>query len=219
MAHRTINIGESRVLRVSTQSKPIPVADFDWLCTLITSESKSGNRFRPNDTIQIGWTICRLQTESSRALRLCEPDWHHLPITWIPTCDRTLIDLRLQRDIADSVGLLDDIAFPTIRQSAIIGNDVDESCSSFVLERCHGVENDSGWFVGKRDSQFDYDNPENLRRASLYEVGIRCPLIVMYLALPFGTRIEIGDNGTRIYVNGGERSVRPSSLLGALRSV
>lgn len=176
--------------------------DFVWLKEYLERSVADGSKYRHHETVQIGWMINLVEDRGDGSLGLSEPDMMQFPIRWVDRVSSTLGHLRIQRDTVDSIGLLGRIDFPSIRQSAIVGCDLRTDSSSLVMERAQPQHTDSGWFIGRLDTQCDYNDPKNLRRVSLYEAALLSPRAVMFLALPSGMRIHLSETRSEFLFNG-----------------
>lgn len=161
--------------------------DAEWLRATLEGLVAQGHRFRPGETLQLGWSITRIGPLEHGRLTLLEPDFESLPTHFVPGATRTLLHLRLQRSVAESLGVAEP-AFPSLRQSAIV-------CSRLArahplwLDRALPQGMDSGWFMGCADESHDHQSARSLERLSLYEVALQQPAVVPYLALPPGLQL------------------------------
>lgn len=202
--------------RLVISREALPKADRDWMLAYLESSVREGARFEPGETVQIGWMLNLVIKRADSYLGLAEPDMRSMPIEWIEDVSETLGQLRLQRDAAASLsveGLLD---FPSIRDSLVVGSDVTPEATSLVLERESGSGNDSGWFLGLRDSMSHYSQPTNLRRISLYEAAVTWPQIITYMALPPGFRIIIEPSHVSFFRDGSPVHPKKGSFLDQL---
>jgi hypothetical protein len=176
----------------------VPIQDIEWLVALLESSVHNGVKYNAGELVQVGWVLNRLEGIGRGLLLLREPDFQTVPIVWTDGVTQTLRHLRLQKDTAESLGLGGSMQFPTIRDSAILGVDVARNIESLILERTEDKGTDSGWFVGNLASPLDYNDPVNLRRVSLYEAAIECPLCLMFMSLPFGTTVRYSRGNTSV---------------------
>ena len=145
-----------------------------------------------------------------------EPNLLSLPIEWRQGVTRTMQLLRLQKDIAESVGLEDQIDPPSVRCSLLVGADLSQQDEEFVLDRMKASDCDSGWFVGRQDSELNYDDEANLKRISVYQALLDWPNIGGFLALPAGCRVEVSGRKQRLTRNGRNLEIRSGSFLDSL---
>jgi hypothetical protein len=161
--------------------------DAEWLRATLEGLVAQGRRFHPGETLQLGWSIARIGPLEDGRLTLLEPDFESLPTHFVPGATRSLLHLRLQRSVAESLGLAEP-AFPSLRQSAIV-------CSRLArarplwLDRASPQGVDSGWFIGCAGESHEHQSARNLERLSLYEVALQQPAVVPYLALPPGVQL------------------------------
>jgi hypothetical protein len=196
---------------ISYDDRVVSQPDIDWLLTFLERQVSDGVRYKPGETIQIGWMFVRVG-ESEAKLVLSEPDLQHVPIVFVSGVTRTLCHLRLQKSIAESLGLADCMEFPTIQDGAI-------KCSrfkvenDFVMARSQPAPPNSGWFFGCSDPHHDHNDPQNLWKTSLYQVVCGRHLCVAFLALPFDSAIQVNGKKIEAWLGDEELSTLPGSLL------
>jgi hypothetical protein len=125
----------------------------------------------------------------------------------------TLLHLFLQKSVAESLDLVDEMNIPSLGQSAIACTQFGAS-EKFVMDRALPKGADSGWFLGCADRTHDHQRVENLQRVSLYEAAVRrSDKIIQFLGLPTG--IYVGWNhGIPFFARGDQGLViRPGSYL------
>jgi hypothetical protein len=190
-----------------------PETDGRWLVEFLEEAVAEGERFAAGETVAIGWMVTRVADAGDGLLTLHEPDMESMPIVWIPSVRTTLMHLRVQRAIAESVGLEDELDFPTIRQSAVVCTDVEDAIG-LVLSRAKPDGGDSGWFVGCNEPAHDHADPKNLDRTSLYQIALAAPASVGFLALPAGVQV-IARPGAAPHLerNGKRLPIKPRSYL------
>lgn len=192
----------------------VPVQDLEWAAAVLEGLVLAGRQIYPGETIQIGWMANHVAEHDRGLLLLQEPDMQSMPIAWTNGITQTLQHLRAQKDIAESLGLLSSMDIPYICQSLIVGNDVGRATEELVCERCPpSAAASSGWFVGYMRSRLDYNNPDNLRCVSLYEMATWCPQAIMFMALPAGTRVECSTTEIVVEFNGEKVAPRVGSFL------
>jgi hypothetical protein len=184
----------------------------DWLLNWLESEVATGKHFLPNQTIQIGWMMVRVESFEDRMIKICEPDMVSFPIRFIDSVTQTLRYLSLQRFVAESVGLQNEIDFSSLMQCATICNWLKENNGVF-LDRIIPDGNVSGWFIGCDDPKHDHNDGVNLELKSLYEIVTRYDASILpYLALPPGVSVNL-KSFPRICRNGRPLEVLPNSYL------
>lgn len=190
----------------------IPQGDISALADFLRDSLKDGVRFNVGETIEFGMMLLRIE-KLNRALTLQEPDLRGIPINWTFGATNSLRIMRLQRDVGDSVGLREELQFPSIRSSLLRGVDVEPGRHVLFLNRSQFDGLDSGWFVGLLSSDTDYENPANLQRESVYQAMLWWPNIIGFLALPFGCRIELTEHSIDIYRGDKKLTAKAGSLL------
>jgi hypothetical protein len=204
---KQVDYDESRI--AIDYEDTIPAEDVTWLVNLLEALLRSGQKLATGDLIQVGWMLLRLSTIADGAFSLTEPDMHNIPIQWRSGVTETLRQLRIQKDIVESLGMVTLMQIPSIRDSALLGVDVKPNEDNIILERAKPNGLDSGWFIGRLSSQLDYKNPKSLRRVSLYEAAIHCSAAVMFLSLPTGTKVEYSRDNISIWLDG--TIIRPNA--------
>ena len=192
----------------------IPQADVDALVSFLEQSMQQGTRFGDGQTIDFGSMIFRI-VSSGDFLTLEEPDLVAFPISWKTGITQSMKLMRLQKDVAESVGLGNMLDFPSIRNSLLVGADLTEGANSLILDRAGAEGSDSGWFVGKLDTQCDYNDAANLTRISVYKAILSWPSIAGFLALPCGSRVETLP--LQISRNGDPLEIRKGTFLDVAR--
>jgi hypothetical protein len=163
--------------------------DVNWLAGFLSKNVASGTQYKPGELVQIGWVILKIQTNEEGTLSLLEPDFVEIPIRFVDSVTQTLVQLRLQKSVVESVAFEDLIAFPSLQQSCLICNRIKDR-GDFMMERFEPSQNDSGWYLGCIDKDHDHNDPKNLQRISLYDIACGMMICVPFLALPPKTVIE-----------------------------
>ncbi len=190
----------------------IPQSDVDAMIDFLKESVQSGKKFGDGETIDFGSMLIRLVALNDD-LALQEPDLRTIPISWTEGITNSMKLLRLQKDIGESVGFGDELNFPSIRYSLLVGADWTERLDTLVLERSDHDGLDSGWFVGQLDTEIDYNNPSNLRRISVYQAILDAPHIAGFLALPTGCCVEISGQYKTIFYNGQYIKIKNGSYM------
>jgi hypothetical protein len=190
----------------------IPQVDVNILGAFLEQSVQGGVRYEDGQTIEYGSMLFRV-LQLGDCLILHEPDLRTIPIAWIEGVTHSMKLLRLQKDIGESVGLGDELAFPSIRCSLLVGTDWRGGHDPFVLERSEPDGLDSGWFVGRLDTAIDYNDPAHLQRISVYQAILNVPQIAGFLALPTGCRVEISPQSTTIAYNGQPLTIQKGSFM------
>jgi hypothetical protein len=90
--------------------------DINWLLTFLSKNVASGIRYNSEELIQIGWMILKVQTNEEGTLSLLEPDFCEIPIKFVDSVTQTLVHLRLQKSVAESIALEDVISLPDLHE-------------------------------------------------------------------------------------------------------
>ncbi len=193
----------------------IPQADIDIFTSFLEESVENGTRYNEGDLILFGSMLLQI-AKVNDSLTIAEPDLQTMPIEWKQGVTRSMQILRLQKDIAESVGLEDEFDSPSIESSLLVGADLSQHDEDLVLDRTESADSDSGWFVGRQDSALNYDDEASLKRISVYQTILNWPQISGFLALPAGCRVEISGRKPRFTLNGRNLEIKPASLIDAL---
>ncbi len=184
-----------------------------WFIGWLESEVADGRRFIPEQTIQVGWSLLEIRQRTDGTLALFEPDFQSMPVRFVDGVSKTLLHLFLQKSVAESLGLEQELAIPALRDSAIVCTEFGSN-EGFVMSRVTPKGADSGWFLGCDSRVHDHQRPETLRRISVYEAAIRYDdRIIPFLGLP--PDAFVGFGGGVPYFSRGEQelAIRPGSYL------
>ncbi len=187
----------------------VPEPDARWLSGWLASELAT---LRSGEFVRIGW-MTNLLKEYPDGIHVSEPDFVQIPIAFVDSVTRTLVHLRRQRDVAESVGM--EAVFPSIRDGATI---CDQLGREYVMHRRTPNAPDSGWFIGCTDVDHDHDDVANLSMDSLYAVAIRHEKVVPFLGLPSGCTVELYEDEFGLYLNDRTLSFKKGSYLDRLRN-
>jgi hypothetical protein len=196
----------------------IPKGDIDVLTTFLEESVENGTLYNEGDLITLGSMLFRV-ARFDNSLTLEEPDLQSMPIKWRQGVTRSVQLLRLQKDIAESVSLDDEIDPPSIRCSLLVGSDLMLEDEEFVLDRIKPGDSDSGWFVGRRDTVLNYDVEASLRRIAVYQAIMNWPRIAGFLGLPAGCQVEICGNRSKISRNGSTIEIKTGSFMDVLSKI
>ncbi len=188
-----------------------------WFTDWLESSVQNGDVFLPEQTVQLGWSILKVSKDNEGCLTFSEPDFTSFPIRFVPGVSKSLHHLFIQKSIAESVGLMEEIDIPSLRMSAII-------CSKFSTDkplffsRSKPMENDSGWFFGCLDKTHDHNSIDQLQRVSLYDVALRHRFqVVPYLGLPAGIDVILVGKDIEIYRERKPLAIHAGSYLEQLQ--
>lgn len=172
-----------------------------------------GTRFEEGSTLQIGWMATRVRRAPDGTLSIQEPDNIHTPIWWIDSINHSLIHRRLQRGVCASVGLHDEVDFPSSLQEAWVSSCFGDT-EGIGMQRLEADEPHSGWLFGCDAPDHDHTDTSTCARMQLYEVAVGIdPRVIPYLALPVGTTAVLRPEGPAITAHGEPLEARPGSLL------
>ena len=190
----------------------IPHVDINALVSFLEDSVAEGTRYEDGEIIKFGSMLFRVAYLDD-SLTLQEPDLQSFPIAWKLGITQSMKLMRLQKDITESVGLVDEIDPPSICGSLIVGIDLIQEGETFILERVEPVDSDSGWFVGRNDTVLDYNDEANLNCMSVYQAILNWPQIAGFLALPAGCRIDLLGPITVFSRNGQPLEVKKGSFI------
>lgn len=196
--------------------------DVDIFASFLEESVREGTRYADGELIQFGSMLLRLVT-SDGFLTLQEPDLRTMPIswtdgktdpvTWTEGVTNSLTLLRLQKDTGESLGFEDELDFPSIASSIVVGADWTEGLDSLFLDRTESEGEHSGWFVGRPDGEMDYDDADNLQPISLYQAILEAPHIAGYLAMPTGCRVLMSGQSLTFWYDGRPLKIVKGSFL------
>jgi hypothetical protein len=193
----------------------VVVSDVEWLLGWLESSVAEGAQYRPDETCQIGWGVAEVRLHESGDLTLWEPDMQSMPIEWREGVSATLAQLRLQKDVVQSVLDVEDLLFPSLLEAALICNRLGRR-DDIVMERSEPEGSDSGWYCGCRDADHDHNDPDQLLRVSLYEAAsCYAPGIIPFAALPPGVLVDVARGVPEVFQEGTPLTIRPNSYLAA----
>jgi hypothetical protein len=184
----------------------------DYLETSVQTE-----KYEDGQTLQVGWMINLIKREGNE-LTVCEPDFESMPVQWTKSVSRTLSHLFLQKYVAESVSLTQQLNFPRYIDTAIRCSEFGKSGVGFFINRLEPSPNnprDSGWFLGCLNPEHDHNSRSNLSLVSLYEAATINKFIVPYLALPgLVNVIETGEpDQFHLALEDRELTILPGSYL------
>ena len=149
-----------------------------------------GTKFVPGQTLQLGWSTLRLIERPDGTLGITERE----PVPeerWTESAQRALQDLWLQKEIAASVGLLDELDFPRQDDGLLISACVDDATEAFLLTRIPKTGDVppgfSGWSLTCPEK---HDHGER-DLVPLIAIAANQPGLVQLLALPVGCAARV----------------------------
>lgn len=154
----------------------------DWLIEFFKSQVMSGGIFQPDETVQIGWQLIKMVSDSKGNLEVWEPSPDHVPIEWIRGATRTLRELMIQRAVCSIISV--EPVFPNLIESGVIPEPFQGHESDFYMERDAAQGSDSGWLLWEPQVE-----RSGSRHCSLFEMALKQPRIIPFLALPPGVHV------------------------------
>lgn len=165
-----------------------------WLFNWIETEVARGRRFLPEQNVQIGWMLLQVRQRTDGTLGFFEPDMSSFPIVYVDSVSNTLWHLLLQKSVAESLGVGEELSLPPLQNYGIACTEFGAT-AGFVMSRVLEKGGNTGWFFGCNNNQHDHCCDDNLKRVSLYEAAVRCESrIIPYLGLPAGVSIDFNND-------------------------
>jgi hypothetical protein len=185
----------------------------DWLET----EVQKGTRFEAYETVHHGSSMLQVRERSNGTLALYEPHPGSMPIVWIDSVEDSVMTMVRQREVAESVGLEDDLEFPAPMRTGYICMRARRGVRIGLI-RNEPLEHDAGWCVMCTERDHDHADPDEIEALSLYELGLRVPELRLFQAMPVHTAVLIGGSKPlEVYFDKRKRSIVPGSMLDELR--
>jgi hypothetical protein len=200
--------------QVSVSDKAIPRVDVDWFLSTLESMVAAGERFKPGETIQIGWIIAKAELGDKGALRLLEPDMKTIPVKFVDSMDATVRHLRAQKDSVESVLPASSLLFPSLSQSVVVHVQYKQA-QKLVLERLSPRGSDSGWWLSDLADASAAKDPTRFAKISLYQLALDRPDLVKFFAFPVGVQVVI-DRRIGVLKDGAELPIKPGSFVDLL---
>lgn len=202
--------------RVNYDPALVPLEeDVRWLLAGLERSVAAGERFTDGQTFQVGWMVTLIRDSGMGLLSILEPDIRQVPVAWVDSVGQTLAQLRVQKDVCESVFSEEDLSFPSAQEAALICTRLGGS-QRIVMERSEPQGADSGWFCGCDGQGHNHNDPRELLTVSLYEAAVRhAPQIVPYLALPPGVLLTQGGGPPAFFRHGRLLVYKPESYLAA----
>jgi hypothetical protein len=141
-------------------------------------------RFKPNETVQIGWMRTILKEAKNGDLEVWEPDFDSMPIKWTRGANNTMRHLILQKSVPELIGC--EPSFPSLLQAGIASQMFLGKSDEFIMCR-EIMGDDSGWLF--RDAHEEITQATPCWHKSLYELSLFCVQIIPFLGLPDGATV------------------------------
>jgi hypothetical protein len=213
LKERLIELAPGKRVRIQFDSAVVSPANVEWFGGVMQRMASDGSRFESGQTMELGWSVVRLEAAHDGVLEIREPDFRSMPTKWLPGVSNSLVHMALHRDIVESVLPVDEMAIPGMRQSCIVCNETGDE-PGFFMDRTEPRGQDSGWFFGCLHRGHNHETPANLLKMSLYELVVRRARAALpFLALPTGSMValDVGRRSVSRYDIGLEP--KPGSLL------
>ncbi len=217
MKVRKISKGTTEIL-VEYEPRGAIETDVEWFCSTLETMLARGSKFKVGQTFGMGWSVLVFTDAGKGVLGLQELDGSGVESKFAKGVTRSLTALRLQKSVAESFGLEEQLDFATQRQTAIACKKLDVD-KAIVMSRDEPDEDASGWFFSCTAKNHDHDDEANLKVETLYELSCEFPRLMPYLALPIGVMILV--DGDKIKAEDGEGrklGIKPGSLLDKMTS-
>lgn len=188
--HRTTRCSESGHPEVTLQlpdTVPIPGL-YKILIEYFEASVARGVKFLPGQTVQFGWSVLRMIERGDGTLGVQERE-RTPEMSWTELLGRSLDEFWMQKEIVDSVGLLDAVAFPHQDEIALVARCAMEA-KTLVMTRVPDdelPEGFSGWMFACTE---DHDHGDRVQ-LPLLGVAAMQPGVVQLLALPHGTSVLV----------------------------
>jgi hypothetical protein len=227
--YRTTKCGQHGHRELTVQLRePSPIPNLhNLLVDYFEDGVATGKQFKPGQTVRLGWATLRLCERADGTIGVEEREPAPTP-TWVEGVDRALHDVWLQKEIVASVGLLDQLSFPSHDEMMMI-SDCAIDAPALIMTRIAGddlPEDFSGWMISCAE---DHDHGER-HALPLLALAANHPGLVQLLALPRHAVVLVvyaekpnAPEGTariepHVFWNGEELAPKPGSYLAALQA-
>lgn len=207
-------LGHSEFTLTFRNDPPVPGLE-KTLLGYFEASVAAGKIFKVGETVQLGWSTLRLTQRTDGTLGVLEPDLAH-ELKWVEGVDQSLYETWRQKEVLDSLGLIDRADFPRQALHAVVCTQAFDTPTKMLGRTDAHGQTDSGWFVGCFDDDHDHQLEEALTVMPLVEIATRAPLLTQFFALPAGTDLVVGPSGVQVFIDGEAREPRSGSYLEAL---
>jgi hypothetical protein len=201
--------------RLEVDTTAVVEPDVKWFVRTLEDWVEGGERFAAGQTVEVGWSVLKVEASPDGTLSLLEPDFVHMPVRWIESVTSSLQHLRLQKDVCESFFDSDALDCPSCVSHGIVCSRFQDS-KGLLMDRQASSPPDSGWFIGCLDEGHDHNDPNELRRMSLYEAVLGNRAALPPLGLPARVLARVEKGKLAVFVDGRERAPRPGSFVHAL---
>lgn len=204
-------------IQFNVTNSTIPIEDIEWLKSTLEEQVSKGTKFKDGRTLQLGWMIVQFEKNSSGNLEIHEPNMADLPIRFENRIDNTLIHLRAQKDVLESINLKLTPEFPAITESILVHKNY-ANAVNVMMERTKAFPEISGWRVYDYDDEGAMDE-DSFINISLYEFAMKRPDLIKFMALPEGMMVVKTPDQIQLYTKDNQQvAFRPGSFLDVLNS-
>ncbi|CAJ0783406.1 hypothetical protein LMG19083_01037 [Ralstonia psammae] len=192
--------------------------DVDWLLRYLENRVSGGSKFQHGETIQVGWMVAMLEDSTEGKLRVKEPDMKVVPVQFIDSVTHTLLHLRTQKDVVESLVPPVDPDFPSLVHSVVVHANY-KAARRVLLTRGAVEGADSGWWLTDLDDTEGAQDPTRFSRTSLYQLGVDRPDLIKFFAVPAGLQVAIDDTYIGVIGAEGELKQAPGTYLSELNRI
>ena len=209
---------DHRELEIIADLKRVSKESVAQLIEHIQTSVAEGTELSEGTYIQYGVNLIKVTESDNDYLRLDEPSYKGLPISFKPGVTETLEAADRQLGFLESYGLKDEeLNLPHMQQSGFVYKNY-QSCPHMALSRLAPTDdNDSGWFIGSLEEAYDNDAPGNISRVSLYEILSHHKHVMPWLGFPNESVIILNENTIEVSLDGKPLSILEDSPLANAR--
>ncbi|AUP81101.1 immunity protein Imm33 domain-containing protein [Flavivirga eckloniae] len=202
-------------IQFTISDKSIPDVDIDFFISTLEIQVSNGVKYNNGESIQIGSVVLEFK-ETGNVLELIEPDFKSFPIEYVNTLDFTLLNMRLQKDIVESIDPPADLLFPSIMQSIVVCENY-KTIPNVLMIRYEPENRSSGWWFFDYDDKASWNDPDNFAPISIYEFALHRPDLFKFLAFPEDFQV-LYFSGKNISILNDEEvvDIKENSFLSAL---
>ncbi|CAJ0705419.1 hypothetical protein LMG18091_04434 [Ralstonia wenshanensis] len=141
-----------------------------------------------------------------------------VPVQFIDSVTHTLLHLRTQKDVVESLVPQVDPDFPSLVHSVVVHANY-KAARRVLLTRGAVEGADSGWWLTDLDDTEGAQDPTRFSRTSLYQLGVDRPDLIKFFAVPAGLQVAIEDTYIGVIGAEGELKQAPGSYLSELNRI
>lgn len=201
--------------QIKVTSTAIPRVDIVWFLNGLEERVAAGERFKSGETMQVGWTLTKLEATSNGTLKIMEPDMKSVPIQFVDSIDSTLKQLRSQKDTVESFSPSQRLSFPFLQQSVVVHRNY-KKILHILFSRIDPKELNSGWWLSDLNDDKGSQDPKNFAKISLYQLAIDRPDLIKFMALPPGVQVVIDGGLIAVLKEGNLLPQVPGSFISEL---